>query len=172
MRPIIILILATLFSSESFSQQIYVTDSIAYKYAGEASEIRAKSYLRQFGCVDEITDRTKVIRDGDFINIVTKLEKEGRYKVVNITRNSQTDLKTVQESDYIENYQTIYGYMEGSVYFEELDYYNPINSVESPYVTVYWIIRDFDDDKKFERLELHLINSKDIIQIFHCHIEE
>lgn len=172
MRSIFTIIIVTLCSVQLFSQQVYVTDSITYRYAGEASEIMAKSLLRQFGCVDEITDKTQITRDGDFINITTKLEMEGRYKVVDITKNSQTGLKTVQKEECTERYQSIYGYARGSIYRKELDYHFPINPVESPYVLVNWIVRDFDGDEVFERLEMQLVNSKDIIQIFHCHLKK
>jgi len=172
MRSLILSVYSLLCSLQLLGQTIYVTDSITYRYAGEAPPERVQSYLRQFGCIDQITDKTMIARDGDFITIVTELEMEGRLKVINITRNSQTELKTVQASYFIERNQTIYGYARGSIYFEEIDYYNPINSVESPYVMVNWIVRDFDNDEIFERLELQLVNSKDIIQIFHCHLSE
>lgn len=167
---IVILLFTTL---PLISQTIYTSDSITYDYAGQENQPRIDSYLKQFGCIDQITDKTRISRNGDFIQIVTNLERNDRYKVINITVQAQTELISVQEDNITsKQYQSISGYVQGSVYYKDLDYYNPITPIESPYVTVNWIVYDYDKDGVFERLELQIINSKDIIQIFHCHILE
>ena len=108
----------------------------------------------------------------DFLSHVSPVKKEGNYKVITIKAQSKTELRTtVQEDSTLMGLQLISGYAEGNIYYEELDYFDPINSIESPYLSVNWIVYDSDSDEVFERLELKLINSKEIIQIYHCHLE-
>ena len=165
------LLLLAFISVSAFSQT-YISDSITYIYSGSGDPDEVASYLKQFGCIDQVTDQTIVDRTGDYIQIVTPLKKEGNYKIVTITAQAKSELRTTyQEDSTLMGLQLINGYAEGNIYYEELDYFDPIKSIESPYLSVNWIVYDSDGDEVFERLELRLINSKDIIQIFHCHPE-
>jgi len=149
-----------------------MSDSITYGYGGSGDPDEIASYLRQFGCIDTVTDQTIIDRNGDYIQIISPLKKEGNFKVITITAQSKIALRTtVQEDGTLMRLQLISGYAEGNIYYEELDYFDPINSIESPYMSVNWIVYDSDGDEVFERLELKLINSKDIVQRYHCHLK-
>jgi hypothetical protein len=152
---------------------MYTSDSIVYRYAGSADPEEEAKYLRQFGCIDQVTDSVIIDRDGDYIQIVTKLKKEGNAKIITITSQNMTALKTTQKEDgTIMGLQLISGYAKGHIYHKELDYFDPIHMVESPYISVNWIVYDSDGDGIFERLECKLISSLDIIQVYHCHLKE
>jgi hypothetical protein len=68
--------------------------------------------------------------------------------------------------------QMISGYAKGHIYHKELDYFDPINLVESPYMSINWIEYDSNGDGIYERLECKIINSLNIVQSIHCHLDE
>jgi hypothetical protein len=171
MKIFSIVVLVTLYGVAS-KAQVFISDSVTYQYAGSADPDEIDRYLRSFGCINQVTENTLVIRDGDFIKIQTKLKGKGRYKMIDITLQGKTAMRTTKiDSVAVMGLQLMNGYAQGSIYYEELNYSDPIHSIESPYMSINWVVYDEDEDENFERLELKLINSKDIIQIYHCHLQ-
>lgn len=156
-----------------FGQQVYVTDSITYKYLREATPERAKSYLRQFGLENHITDKTEITRSGDFIEVRTDLSPKPLERLIEISLHSSTDihLDTLQNGTRIAE-DIAKGISESGILYKESGYFVKSNTVESPYVSIWWILYDKDEDDIYEELEFKLITSLDIAQIYHCHLKD
>lgn len=167
-----LLLILTFITTSALSQQ-YTSDSIVYRYAGSGDPDEEAKYLRQFGCINKVTDSVIVDRDGDYIQIIEKLKKKGNLHIITITAQSQTALRTTEQADgTIMGLQLISGFAKGHIYFKELDYFDPVQMAESPYMSVNWIVFDNNADGIFERLECKIINSLDIVKSIHCHLDE
>lgn len=159
-------------SISSFGQQ-YTSDSIIYRYAGSGDPDEEAKYLKQFGCINRVTDSVIVDRDGDYIQIITKLKKNGNFHIITFTSQNHSGFRITELEDGTKmGLQMISGYAKGHIYYKDLDYFEPIQMVESPYMGVNWIEYDSDGDGTYERIECKIINSLDIIKSIHCHLDE
>ena len=173
MRLLILLFFAILCSLKLIGQQVYVTDSITYRYIGEATPERAQSYLRQFGLKNHVTDKTEITRNGDFIEVRTDLSPKPLARLIEIILQSKTDphLDTLQNGIRVAE-DIANGISRSGILYTESGYFSKSNTVESPYVTIWWILYDKDEDNIYEELEFKLVTSLDIAQIYHCHLKE
>lgn len=159
--------LVVIFNANS---QSFISDSIIYRYVGNLSEDDGKILLRQFGLKDQITNRTEIIRDGDLIAIRTQLEQKWRIKIVGITIQNRTDLKkTLLNDGRSILQQTFFGVSDMFVYHTDTEALIPIQSMDSPSVTVIWQLLDLNRDGSSKQLIFNLITSRDICEIIYCH---
>ncbi|MCU0405352.1 MAG: hypothetical protein MUE64_00015 [Ignavibacteriaceae bacterium] len=168
------------------NSQTYVSDSVTYRYVGSMSEENGELLLRQFHLNNYITKlplvyETEIIRDGDFITLRTPLGPvledsipkdftPWRIKIIGITIQNRTDPKKISLKNGINiTEQTFFRESDMGVYHTDNEAYIPINTMDSPYVTVIWQLIDFNRDGKQDQLRFCLINSRDICEIFYCH---
>jgi len=166
---ILILLLAGL---KSGNCQTFVSDSIVYHYNGEVSPEREKSFLRQFGLKDTVTNETEVIRNGDFIQTRTRLDPEGtKVRLLTITIDKRLDPieKVASNNKYTE--QTLTGIADLGIYHNPSQYYSPIPTSGSNYVTVIWREFDLDKDGVVDHLQFNFLNWMDIWESIYCHLK-
>lgn len=176
-----------LFSTLTYTgnSQIFVSDSIAYKYFGNLSEEDGKKLLSQFRLKDIITKLpwsfpTQISRDGDFISIETPqgpiLESTipsdftpNRIKILSLTIQNKAAIRDtiINDGTHIKE-QMFFGDIQAGVYHIDTKAFVPLTSIDSPYVTIIWRSYDYNKDNKIDHLRLCIINSRDIGAIYYC----
>ncbi len=173
MMKIMILSLGILFVSQMmFGQRIYHSDSITYDYAGREDEESKRRFLKSFGLENYNTTGTIVVRDGNKIQTETDLENSDNLSVMMITIESYSDYRNQSIGDSIKiSRQNIRGPAQKYIYYKQLDYFKPIQTAGSSYVSVEWIEFDKNNDDVYEELVLTIQNWQSIVKIIHCHIQ-
>jgi len=168
------------------NSQTFVSDSVAYRYVGNLSEDDGEILLRQFGLKNHITElpyafKTEIIRDGDLIAVRTPLGpvlenlipedfEPWRIKIIGIAIQNRTDpRKTTLKNGNTISEQTFFGVSDMAVYHTDTGAFIPIQSMDSPNVTIIWQLIESNRDGKHKQLIFHLITSRDICEIIYCH---
>jgi hypothetical protein len=186
MRSLLFIVLFIGFVSNKGICQTFISDSVAYVYVGNLSDDNGKILLRQFGLKNYVTKlpqayKTEIIRDGDLISLKTpqgpvledlipKDFKPWRIKIVGVTIQNRTDVKkTILKDGTSLLEQTFFGESDMEVYNTDNETFIPLETQDSPNVTIIWQLIVSNRNGEPKQLRFHLINSRDICEIIYCH---